>query len=367
MTSTRKVGVEEEMFLVDPRTRLLLPASERAVHAASGDEEVEQELFLQQVEIQSDPHDRMTDLLPDLQASRRTALDAAEAVGARLAAMPVAVLADDDEGVVTPKQRYQRMVTRFGRVGERALACGTHVHVDVADDEEGVAVVDRLAPWLPLVLALSTGSPFHAGTDTGYASWRAELWESWPTAGAVEPFGDAAGYHRAVAAVIDAGAALDEGMIYFDARLARSYPTVEIRVADVCADLPDTIVVAATLRALVDTCAGRWHDGEPFTPWRVELLRAARWRARRDGLAGSLIDPSHGRLTSARHALDSLLREIGPALERHGDRDLVEQGVERLLTGGTGADRQRSVAGARLDLAAVVDDVVARTEGSARA
>jgi carboxylate-amine ligase len=364
MTSPRKVAVEEEMFLVDPRTRLLLPASSEAVDLVGSEDDLEQELFLQQVETQSDPHHQVVDLLADLRASRRVALEAAEAVGAALAAMPTGVLAG--HGEVTPKQRYERMVTRFGRVGRQALVNGTHVHVDVTDDEEAVAVVDRLAPWMPLVLAMSVNSPFDAGADTGYASWRAEVWESWPSAGPVEAFGDAAGYRRSVAAIIDAGAALDEGMIYFDARLARAFPTVEIRVADVCTDLADTVVVAAVLRALVETSAEAWRAGEPFSPWRVELSRAARWRARRDGLGGSLIDPSHGRLTSARHALDSLLQAVGPALDRHGDRALVEAAIDRLATDGTGAQRQREVAGDELDLTSVVDDVVRRTAASVR-
>jgi len=364
MTTPRKLAVEEEMFLVDPRTRLLVPVSKAAVDLVGSEDDLEQELFLQQVETQSDPHHAVADLLSDLRATRRVAIDAAESVGAALAAMPTGVLAGDGE--VTPKQRYERMVTRFGRVGRQALVNGTHVHVDVTDDEEAVAVVDRLAPWMPIVLAMSANSPFDAGTDTGYASWRAEVWESWPSAGPVEAFGDAAGYHRTVAAIIDAGAALDEGMIYFDARLARAFPTVEIRVADVCTDLTDTVLVAAVLRALVETSAQAWRAGEPFSPWRVELSRAARWRARRDGLGGSLIDPSHGRLTSARHALDSLVHAVGPALDRSGDRALVEDGVERLLTHGTGAERQRAVAGDENDLAAVVDDVVRRTAESAR-
>lgn len=358
MVGERQVGVEEEMFLVDPRTRRLLAASGRAVDVAGDD--LEQELFLQQVETQTKPQLDMTELLADLRGTRQLAAEAAHGIGAALAAMPTPVM-DDDGGVVTGKRRYERMVTRFGQVGRRALACGMHVHVDVTDDDEAAAVVDGLAPWLPLVLAMSTNSPFNLGVDTSYASWRAEIWEAWPTAGAVEPFGDAAGYRRAVSDLIDSGAALDEGMIYFDARLARNFPTVEIRVADVCTDPQDAVLIAAVLRALVDTCAEQWRQGSAAAPWRVDLLRAARWRARRDGLHGSLLDPAHGRLTPAAHAFDTLQRTIGPALERHGDRDLVADGIARLLRDGTGADRQRRVAGERLDLAAVVDDVVRRT------
>lgn len=351
------------MFLVDPRTRHLLARSAQAVD--SSDDEVEQELFLEQVETQTEPHRSMTDLLADLRASRQVAAAAAHDVGARIAAVPTPVMADV-EGSVTHKPRYERMVARFGQVGRQSMACGMHVHVDVSDDDEGVAVVDRLAPWLPIVLALSANSPFNLGVETGYASWRAQIWESWPTAGAVEPFGDAAGYHRAVADLVDSGAALDEGMIYFDARLSRTYPTVEIRIADVCTDPGDAAVIAAALRALVDVCAESWRAGAVFTPWRVDLLRAARWRAGRDGLTTSLLDPVHGRLTSARHAIDSLMRTIAPALARHGDRELVEDGIARLMREGTGSERQRAVAGDGLDLEAVVDDLLDRTVPASR-
>lgn len=346
------------MFLVDPDTRRLIAGSGRAVQQAGDD--IEQELFLQQVETQTEPYHDLGELLTDLRGTRRAAAHAARDVGAVVAAMPTPVLEDRD-GVVTGKRRYERMVTRFGQVGRRALACGMHVHVTVSDDDEAAAVVDRLAPWLPLVLAMSTNSPFNLGVDTGYASWRAEVWEAWPTAGPVEPFGDAVGYRRAVSDLIDSGAALDEGMIYFDARIARSFPTVEIRVADVCTDPRDAVVVAAVLRALVDTCAEQWRRGAAASPWRVDLLRAARWRARRDGLGGSLLDPLDGRLTPAGDALDTLRRTIAPALDSHGDLALVDDGIVRLLRDGTGADRQRRVAGERLDLVAVVDDVVDRT------
>jgi carboxylate-amine ligase len=355
----RKLAVEEEMFLVDPVTRRLVGSSDRAV-GGSDDGDVEQELFLQQVETQSSPRLAVADLLDDLVGARRSAAEAASSVGARLAAMPTPVMADT-AGDVTPKDRYRTMMARYGSVARDALVCGMHVHVDVGDDEEAVAVVDRLRPWLPVVLAMSAGSPFHLGVDTSFASWRAEVWEAWPTAGATEPFGDAAGYHRAVAGLIASGAALDDGMVYFDARLARDFPTVEVRVADVCADLADTVVVAAVVRALVETCARQWHAGDATPGWRVEQLRAARWLGRRDGLARSLLDPVTGEVRPASDVVGTLLRTIGPALDLAGDRTVVDAGLARMVRDGTGAERQRAVAGERADLAAVVDDVLRRT------
>jgi carboxylate-amine ligase len=354
----RQVGVEEEMFLVDPTTRRLVAASGRAADPDSPGE-VEQELFLQQIEIQTGPHRDLAALDDDLRSARGKAALAAEAAGTRLAAMPAPVMSDDS-GDTTPKRRYDTMTSRYGEVGRTALVCGMHVHVDVQDDDEAVRVVDGLRPWLPLVLALSANSPFNLGTDTSFASWRAQVWDAWPSAGPVEPFGSPAAYRRAIEALIASGAALDEGMIYLDARLARSFPTVEVRVADVCTDRDDAVVVAAVVRALVDLCA-TGPEGSSAEPWRVDLLRAARWRARREGLTGSLIDPLSRRAAPAAAAIATMLEAIGPALERAGDTDVVRDGVARLLHDGGGARRQRAAAGPDLDLSAVVDDVVRRT------
>ncbi len=107
-----------------------------------------------------------------------------------------------------------------------------HVHVDVADDGEGVKVIDGLRPWLPVLRAMSVNSPYWRGTDTGYASWRSQVWARWPTAGPSDLFQDPEGYRAATEALVRSGAALDLGMLYFDARLSQSYPTVEIRVFD---------------------------------------------------------------------------------------------------------------------------------------
>jgi carboxylate-amine ligase len=355
----RQVGVEEELFLVDLGTRRLVAASDRAADPASPGE-VEQELFLQQVEIQTDPHRDLAALDADLRDARLEAVRAAASAGTGLAATAAPVMADTG-GDTTPKRRYDTMTSRYGEVGRTALVCGMHVHVDVSDDDEAVTVVDGLRPWLPLVLAMSANSPFNLGVDTGYASWRAQVWDSWPSAGPVEPFGSPAAYRRSVEALIASGAALDEGMIYFDARLARDFPTVEVRVADVCTDREDAVVIAAVVRALVDLCADRRDEAPDADPWRVELLRAARWRASREGLAGSLVDPVSRRTVAASEAMGTLLDAIAPALETNGDTALVRAGVARLLRDGGGARRQREAAGEGLDLPAVVDDVVRRT------
>ena len=362
--TVREVGVEEEMFLIDPRTKRLAPLSDAAVHSTrAAEDDLDQELFLQQLEIRTRPHTDPAALRFDLVEERRLAAESAEAVGAELAAVATPVLPHED-GRTTPKHRYVTMLETYGKVlGQAGLVCGTHVHVSV-DEAEAVGIIDDIQPWLPLVAAMSSNSPFYRGEDTGYASWRRQLYDGWPSAGPVEPFGDVDGYQQVARELIASGAALDEGMLYFDARLSRNFPTIEIRVADACTDLDDTVLLAEVCRALVETVARARVNGDIAPPWRVDLLRGARWRARRNGLTESLMDPVSRAVVPADKALGVLLDHVRPVLEEHGTVDLVEAGIRRLLADGTGSERQRAVAARSDDLTAVVDDVIRRTRAS---
>ena len=146
-------------------------------------------------------------------------------------------------------------------VAREQITCGFHVHVSIESREEGVGVLDRIRPWLPVLLALSANSPFWKAENTGFASYRTQMWSKWPTAGPTDVFGSAAGYDRAIAGLIGTGVLLDEAMVYFDARLSKDNPTVEIRVADICLYAEDAAVLAAVIRALVETSAREWRLG----------------------------------------------------------------------------------------------------------
>jgi len=364
--SLRQVGVEEELLLVDPNSGELMAVSDRALRAApeAGDVMVEQELFLQQIETGTGAHRDLDDLGADVRRARRAASEAANAAGAATVAVaaPVLVPLQPD---VTPKDRYQTMMRRFGPVAEDQVVCGMHVHVDVASDDEAIGAFDRMRPWLPVLLALSGNSPYWQGKDTGYASWRTQVWKRWPTAGPTEPFGDAAGYRKATQALQATGAALDDGMLYFDARPSQRYPTLEVRSADVCTDVGDAVLLAALARALVATTAEAWAAGEPVRRVRTDLLRAATWRSSRYGITDTLVDPRSGELRSARTVVAALLAYVEPALSASGDARRVARLVAEVFARGTGASRQRAVARAHDgDLTAVVGDLLRRTRES---
>jgi carboxylate-amine ligase len=269
------------------------------------------------------------------------------------------VLVDEDD-TVTPKPRYLRIHEQYAEVARSALACAMHVHVEVADDEEGVRVLDGIAPWLPVLLAVSADSPYFHGRDTGYASWRSQVWSRWPSHGTGQPFGSVQTYREVVAGMVETGSALDEQMAYFDARLSPAYPTVEVRVADVCTDVDDAVLVAALARGLVATAA----LAEEPPSWRSELVTAATWRASRHGLAERLVHPGRRELAPARDVLEALVTHVRPALEEAGDLGLVEDSVARLLATGTGATRQRRTFESSGRLEDVVADAVERTSAS---
>jgi len=349
--TTRQIGIEEEFLLFRQDAPELVDAGPPVVAAADratpDDAQFDKELKAAQTELATQPGTDLDEVAAELTRRRADLVAAAAGREARVIASGTSPVGD--RTATTPNDRYREMAETFGAVQRRQLTCAMHVHVGVDGDDEAVRVVDGIAPWLPVLVALSANSPYHAGEDTGYASFRRIQWGQWPTAGPTGAFGDVAEYRRTVEALITSGAARDDGMIYFDARLSARYPTVEIRVCDVARDVPAAIALAALCRALVTTVAGH----EPPPPPRLELLRAAHWRAARYGLAGELLLGE--RLLPAEKAVEEFLDFTGAALDDAGDLPRVREFVAATRERGTGAESQRAaVSAADGDVAAAV-------------
>ena len=354
---TRTVGVEEELLLVDPGTGAPAAVATRAVQRAGAQPAspqdgpggvVEEELKQEQIETDTRPCADLTTLGEQVRARRAAAAEVAEGVGARVVAVGTSPL--EVAPTTTPQSRYGQIVREFGETARQSLACGMHVHVGIGSPDEGVAVLDRIRPWLQVLLAISANSPFADGEDTGYASYRTQSWSRWPSAGPTGTFGSVQAYRATVESLLATGTVLDEGMVYFDARLARAYPTVEIRVADVCLRAEDAVLVAALARGLVETAARSWEQGEPAPDVRTEVLRLSTWRASRSGTTGALVHPVTGRPAPAAVVVDALVQHVSEALAGSDDADAVAEGLARLAERGTGAQHQREVhrAGGRL-------------------
>jgi carboxylate-amine ligase len=357
-TPVRTVGVEEELMLVDSATLSPTPVAEEvlrlAVPAGPGPQPVlEREVKREQIEVVAPPLLTYDELLSTIIRGRRVADLAAQDAGARAVALATAAMPCQPH--LVPSQRYQRMRERFGLTLDEQLTCGFHVHVAVRSRDEGVAVLDRIRPWLPIFLALSANSPFWQGQDTGYASYRYQAWGRWPTAGPYDLFGSAEAYEASTQALLDCGVSLDAGMIYFDARLSAHVPTVEIRISDICLRPEDAALIAVLVRALVATAAEEWRRECPADPVAVSVLRLASWRASRFGLTGHLLHPRTGRVCRARVAVSALLEHVDGSFASGEERMVVRAGIARIFRRGTGAAEQR----AAMALAADCRNVIA--------
>jgi carboxylate-amine ligase len=281
--------------------------------AATDDAMLTAELQREQVETGTRPCLDLAELDRELRRTRDRARAAARAAGAELA--PLATSPLPVRPTVSTGSRYGRMIDRFGLTATEQLTCGCHVHVAIDSAAEGVGALDRIRPWLAPLLALSANSPFWGGADTGYASYRSQVWVRWPSAGPTELFGDPGGYRNVVRVMLGTETVLDEGMLYFDARLSRRHPTVEIRVADVCREPADAVLIAALARALVETGVREWRAGLPPDPVRTEVLRLATWQAARSGLDDTLLDPTGWRAAPAATVLHRLVEHVSPILQ----------------------------------------------------
>ena len=354
--AVRTVGVEEEFLLVDPESGRPRAVGGAVLAAETRDPEnngrMTGELQREQVETGTRPCSTLHELSAELRATRAAAAAAAARVGVQLAPLATSPLAV--EPTLSPSPRYEAMARRFGLMASEELTCGCHVHVAIGSPEEGVAALDRIRPWLAPLLALSANSPFWQGADSRYASYRSRVWARWPSAGPYEPFCRPERYRDVVAAMQATNTVLDEGMIYFDARLSRHHPTLEVRVPDVCLDVDDAVLLGALTRALVETAVGAWRTGDPPDPVRTELLRLASWRAARSGLDDALVDPTTWRPAAAVEVLERLVGHVTPALEETGELTAVRELLAAVLARGTGARRQRAAWERTGDLASVV-------------
>lgn len=363
----RTVGIEEEYLLIG-EDGVPLAVAGAAIRAAPPEDPatgaepggaIEAELKQQQLETGTHPRTDLGEIARELRDARARADEAASRAGARVAALATSPL--NVEPTLSPSPRYRELNREFAITSREQLTCGCHVHVGVDDEEEGVAVLDRIGPWLPVLLALSANSPFWRGEDTGYASFRSQVWSRWPTAGPVAPFGSAEAYRQTVRSLLDTGTILDVGMIYFDARLSARYPTLEVRVADVCLDADDAVLLGALVRGLVDTAAREAAENVPLVERRAVELRTVSWRAARSGLTGDLVSARTFRPVSAREAVAELVDHVDIALQDNGDVEAVEGLLAGLWERGTGADRQRRWYAESGDLATVARRAVEAT------
>jgi carboxylate-amine ligase len=337
------LGVEEEFVLLDPATGAPALAAPELLRLLDGEPGVQPELMRFQFETATKVCTGLDELRRELLRLRQLAASGAEHLGCRLVASGIAPYRTPGLAALTDQIRYRDLARRYAVIVPDAGTCGCHVHVGVPSRDLGVQALAGLRPWLAPLLALSANSPIANGQDTTWASWRYRVWSRWPTAKPPAVWGDAAHYDATVRRLIRQGAALDEVSIYFLARLSPRYPTVEVRVADVCLDVDTTVLLAALVRAIVATALDEARRKALLQRVPDSWVAAALAAAGRNGLGGVGVDPFTGKAVTQRGLLDRLVDHVHTALDTAGDTRDVTRSLRLLDQRGIGADRQRAL------------------------
>jgi carboxylate-amine ligase len=356
------VGVEEEFLLLDPVTGENTPAAMAVLSGLPPDvrDQSRMEFRHSMVEMVTGVCGDLAEAGRQLKQLRQAAAAAAGAAGASLVAIGATPIAER-RPTVTDNPRYQAIARHYGLIVADPSVCGCHVHVGVADRELAVQVSNQLRPWLPVLQAMTANSPFFNGGDSGNASWRSMQLDRWPSLGPAPYFPCADDYDDTVRLMVDSGAMFDTTMVLWHARPSTTYPTLEVRIADVCPTVADTILYAGLIRALVATAIDDVAAGRPAPAVPDGLLRAAHWNAAHQGLGGTLLDVRQRRARPAWDVVEDLLASVRPALLRHADLASVESGLARVRREGTGAERQRRVFERTGDVRAVLTEAAGWT------
>ncbi|MGE3287399.1 MAG: glutamate--cysteine ligase [Pseudonocardia sp.] len=361
-SGTPAIGVEEEFHVVDLETRRSAPEVDALLAQLDG-EEFAPELQRSLVETNTPVCHTLDELRGHLRRLRATLESVAEPLGLGVVAAGTVPLADLSSDAISAGARYERMQHEYQMLVSEQHICGAQVHVDVPNRDVAVEVVQRVAPHLPTLLAISASSPYWRGRDSGYASYRSIVWSRWPTSGPPADVATGAEYDELVQQLIASGTISDAGMVYFDIRPSAHVPTVELRVCDACPQVDDVVLIAGLFRALVARARADADAGHPPPTVRRELLRAASWRAARSGLEGDLVDLVGPRLQDPDRLIGRLVQHLRPQLEEAGDWEQVLELSRATLARGSSAALQRRAYGRRGELADVVDALVARTQG----
>jgi glutamate---cysteine ligase / carboxylate-amine ligase len=367
-----RFGIEEEFFLADAGTRGTPREGVAGFHAAARAllPAAERELLQSQVEIASPPATDLAEARAALGGLRRGLAEIGRVHGLLVFAAGTHPSAAWDDQRPTDGARYRGILDAVQMVGRRSVVSGMHVHVEVADPAARVGLMNRLTPFLPLLLALSTSSPFWQGRPTGLAAYRLSVFGALPRTGLPDVFPGTDAYERYVRIMQAAGAVQDASFLWWHLRPSTRYPTLELRVADSCTRVDDALALAALYRCLVRCLERRPDLNADLDGVARALTRENLWRAQRDGARADLIDAAQERAVPLAEALEAVLALVAEDAAALDCADALD-GPRRILAEGTSADRQVAAYEAALAageseaaaIAAVVDGLARETEG----
>ena len=354
------IGIEEEYMLVDPRTRGLArdpPTTMFEECEARFKELVKPEFMKSQIEVATRVCKTVAEARDNLANLRRTVADVAGKHGLAPIAASTHPFSEWQEQIHTDKERYNVLARDMQAVARRLLISGMHVHVGIDDDDLRIDLLNQVVYFLPHLLMLTTSSPFWQGQDTGLKSYRLAVFDELPRTGLPEHLNSFTEYQRHVEVLVRAGLIPDATMLWWDVRPSANFPTIEMRITDVCPRIEDTVAVAALYMCILRMLYRLRRDNQRWRMYATMLVNENRWRAQRYGLDEGLVDFGKGKVVPAAELMEELIEltaEDASALRCAAEvahcRDIIAHG--------TSAHRQLATYAEALDGGAAPEDAL---------
>jgi carboxylate-amine ligase len=344
---TFTIGIEEEYLLVDVETREVAvdtPDSMLSECEARIRDLVRPEFLTSQIEIGTRVFKDVRGAREDLAWLRRTVSDVAAKYGLAPIAASSHPFSEWQSQKHTDKERYHVLARDMQAVARRLLICGMHVHVGIEDDELRIDLMNQVGYFLPHLLALSTSSPFWRGEDSGLKCYRLSVFDELPRTGLPSRFDSYGEYKRHVDVLINAGIFEDASMIWWDVRPSAKFPTLEMRITDVCTRLDDAVSIAALYQCILRMLYRLRRENQRWREYDIMLIEENRWRAKRYGIDEGLIDFGKGEMVPCADLLEELIEMTRDDARALGCVEEVEH-CRRIVKRGTSAHRQLATYG----------------------
>ena len=365
------IGIEEEYMIVDRESGdLIKKVPQQLLKDAEAilENQVASEFFQSQIEIGTRVCRTVKEAHAELVRLRRSVSEVVEPYGFAIIAASTHPNASYATQLHTPKERYKVLAQNMAVVGRRMVISGMHVHAGIEDDDLRIDLMNQTAYVLPHLLALSTSSPFWEGTYTGLKSYRIAVWNELPRTGLPEYFESYAEYERHVMALVHAGVIESSQSIWWDIRPSKRFPTLEMRVADICTRVEDAVCIAALYKCWLHMLWRLRRKNQRWRSYANMLIYENRWRAQRYGTDGTLIDFGRSVAVQYDELIDELLDDLMPDAEQLACVEEVQH-ARKILERGTSAHWQlkvynetlKATGSERAAIKAVVDMLITET------
>ena len=339
------IGIEEEYLLVDRTTRNLVqdpPDSVMKDAVQQLDGQVGHEFLRSQIEVGTRICSTVQEARRDLARLRKVVAGVAGQYDFAMIAASTHPFAEWGDQLTTDNERYHLLAEDLQAVVRRLVICGMHVHVGIGDNDLRIDLMNQVSYFLPHLLALSASSPFWHGRDTGLKSYRMSVFKALPRTGLPEVFSSWSEYRRHIDVLVEAGLIEDATKLWWDVRPSERYPTLEMRISDVCTTIDDGITVAALYLSLLHMLFRRRRLNQRWRTYADMLVEENVWRAQRYGVDGSLMDFGIGELVPYSELVEELIELVHKDADELGCVAEVENARE-IIARGTSADRQLQV------------------------